>query len=190
MSAAALSRFFLTAVIGLAADLWTKSLAVSELKLPEGGSRTVDVIHGWLEFEFIQNPGAVFGIAPGKTTVFLIVSVIAVLFLTYLFSASAGKWFYQIILGMLMAGVLGNMYDRIEIGQVRDMIHALPGWRWPTGLVHALRHVISGMPDEVFPYIFNVADTLLCTGVGLMLLYSFFNSPEDEKVKRAATASA
>src|ERR1700761_8286668 len=123
-SPTALCRFFLTAVLGLAADLWTKNLAVSNLS----DGRVYDFIHGWLQFEFILNPGAVFGIAPGRTQAFLVVSVAAVIFLTYLFSSSGGRPIYQIILGMLMAGVLGNMYDRIAIGKVRDMIHALPGW--------------------------------------------------------------
>ena len=129
-SPAALARFFLTAIIGLGLDLWTKSLAVTQLD----GGRVVDFIHGWLQFEFIENPGAVFGIAPGQRMIFLMVSVAAVIFLTYLFAASSGKYFYQIILGLLLAGVLGNMYDRIEIGKVRDMIHMLPGWHWPDGL--------------------------------------------------------
>jgi len=177
-SPAALSRFFLTAALGLAADLWTKSLAVTEL----GGGRVVDFIHGWLQFEFTENPGAVFGIAPGKRVVFLIVSVLAVVFLTYLFSASSKRPFYQIILGMLLAGVLGNMYDRIEVGKVRDMIHMLPDWRWPD----SVHHVLKFLPDQVFPYIFNVADTLLCTGVALMLIYSFFNSPDEVEVKPGA----
>jgi signal peptidase II len=170
-SPAALARFFLTAAVGLSADLWTKNLAVTQLD----GGRVVEAIHGWLQFEFIENPGAVFGIAPGKRVVFLIVSVLAVVFLTYLFSSSSRRPFYQIILGLLLAGVLGNMYDRIEIGKVRDMIHMLPGWHWPQGV----RHVLRFMPDEVFPYIFNVADTLLCTGVGLMLIYSFINTSDE-----------
>jgi signal peptidase II len=170
-SPAALARFFLTAAVGLGADLWTKSLAVTNLD----DGRVVEVIHGWLQFEFIENPGAVFGIAPGKRMIFLAVSVAAVVFLTYLFSSSSRRPFYQIILGLLLAGVLGNMYDRIEIGKVRDMIHMLPGWHWPG----SIRHVLPFLPDELFPYIFNVADTLLCTGVGLMLIYSFFNSTDE-----------
>jgi signal peptidase II len=205
-SPAALARFFLVAAIGLTADLWTKSRAVSELSgVPSAeiihgwlgdaqltkdahpdGVKVVDFVHGWLQFEFIENPGAVFGIAPGKRMMFLVVSVLAVVFLTYLFSASGGKWYYQIILGMLLAGVLGNMYDRAsDAEKVRDMIHMLPGWHWPG----SVRHVLKFLPDEVFPYIFNVADTLLCTGVGLMLVYSFFNTP-DEKPAKLQTAKA
>ena len=198
-SPTALARFFLVAILGFTADLMTKSMAVAQIsgsppadlvhgvlgdlqvKDPTGagGGRVVDFIPGWLQFEFIQNPGAVFGIAPGKTTVFLIVSVLAIVFLTYLFSSSSKRPFYQIILGMLLAGVLGNMYDRIEVGRVRDMIHMLPGWHWPV----SIRHVLKFLPDEVFPYIFNVADTLLCTGVGLMLIYSFVNSPDEPVAK-------
>jgi signal peptidase II len=172
-SPAALARFFLTAAVGLGADLWTKSLAVTQLS---DRATPVQVIRGWLEFEYIENPGAVFGFAPGKRMIFLAVSVAALVFLTYLFSTSSRKPFYQFILGLLLAGVLGNMYDRIMIGQVRDMIHILPDWHWPAGV----RHVLKFLPEQgVFPYIFNVADTLLCTGVGLMLIYSFFN-PMDE----------
>ena len=212
-SPVALCRFFLVAAVGLTIDIWTKSLAVSQLsnvsdptKLTRGflgdvqlkplgphellpPCQIVDYIHGWLNFEFVQNPGAVFGFMPGKRVMFLIVSVVATGFLTYLFSASGRKWFYQIILGMLMAGVLGNMYDRgSEVGQVRDMIHALPGWYWPASVQHTLKF----LQPQVFPYVFNVADTLLCTGVGLMLIYSFFNPPEEAKEKkpRAKTAEA
>ena len=59
---------------------------------------------------------------------------------------------------MLLAGVLGNMFDRIRFGYVRDMIHALPMW------------------PRFFPWVFNIADSLLCVGVTLMLLYSFTQS--------------
>ena len=41
-------------------------------------------------------------------------------------SGRAGGGFYQLVLGVLLAGVLGNMYDRIAFGSVRDMIHAVP----------------------------------------------------------------
>ncbi len=183
-SPAALSRFFLTMFLGLGVDLWTKSLAESHLQ----GRDPMVAIPGWLQFEFLRNGGAVFGIAQGQRTWFLLISAAAVVFLTYLFTNSQKRPFYQIILGMLLAGVLGNMYDRIALSSVRDMIHMLPGWHWPP----AIRHVLRFLPDELFPYIFNVADSLLCVGVAFMLIYSFFNSPHEPSTNtgRAKTVEA
>ncbi|HSV13876.1 MAG TPA: signal peptidase II [Tepidisphaeraceae bacterium] len=152
---AAIARFAVTTAAGLSLDLWSKAQAVVHLK----NADPFDFIPGWLQFEYTENHGAVFGVAQGQRWVFLVVSFLALVFLTYLFSASGRRAFYQIILGMLLAGVLGNMYDRIAFGYVRDMIHALPMW------------------PHFFPWIFNVADSLLCVGVGLMLVYSFFHSP-------------
>ena len=170
-SPAALARFFLTCGIGLTADLYTKHLAADRL----GNGQLVVAIPDWLQFEFVRNPGAVFGIAPGQRWAFLVVSAAAIAFLTHLFAGSGRRWFYQLILGVLLAGVLGNMYDRIVYGSVRDMIHAVPGWHWPAGVHHALHF----LPIDVFPYIFNVADSLLCVGVGVMLVYSFVVAPAE-----------
>ena len=160
-SPAALARFILTTLAGLGLDLWTKAYAFSTLGGPvvlgEDGryhSRVYPFIPGWLEFTIITNKGAVFGIGQGRRWLFIGISAAAIAFLTYLFSASGRQRFYQFILGLLLAGVLGNMYDRVTLGYVRDMIFALP--RWP----------------KFFPYIFNVADVLLCCGVGLMILHS------------------
>jgi signal peptidase II len=152
---AAISRFVLTTALGFSLDLWSKALAVVHLK----NADAFDFIPGWLQFEYTENHGAVFGVAQGQRWVFLIVSAAALVFLTYLFANSGRRPFYQVILGMLLAGVLGNMYDRVAFGYVRDMIHALPMW------------------PHFFPWIFNIADSLLCVGVGLMLIYSFFHSP-------------
>ncbi|MGA3065975.1 MAG: signal peptidase II [Tepidisphaeraceae bacterium] len=156
----------MTAGAGVTLDLWTKwvafqKLAIQVVTLPNGQVRAFSesayqVIPGWLEFEVTANRGAVFGLGQGLRVLFILASLGAVLFLIYLFTLSEKKWGYQIILGMLLAGVLGNLYDRVRFGYVRDMIHALP--RWP----------------YLFPWIFNVADSLLCVGVGLMVLHSLF----------------
>ena len=184
-SPVAVTRFALTTVAGLGLDLYTKALAVEKLSPDPLYVPPYVAIRGWLQFEYVSNPGAVFGIAPGQRGVFLIVSVVAIGFLTYLFSGSGRRPIYQIILGLLLAGVLGNLYDRIRYAHVRDMIHALPGWKWPA----SIHDHLTFLPTEVFPYIFNVADSLLCVGVGLMLVYSFFNAP-DEKPRRSRSAAA
>jgi lipoprotein signal peptidase len=179
-SPAALARFFLTCAVGLAIDLSTKVYAANRLLIdpvyrrPDGRveapSDEYTFIPGWLHFHFTANQGAVFGIGQGQRTLFILVSLAAIVFLTYLFAASGKQRFYQVILGMLLAGVLGNMYDRIAFGYVRDMIYALPGWHWP-GWFHTF---LPMLPAEVFPWIFNVADMLLCTGVFLMIVNSAF----------------
>jgi len=61
----------------------------------------------------------------------------------------------------------GNLYDRVVFGYVRDMIYAFPNLHW-SDLWKALPQM------EVFPWIFNVADSLLCTGVGAMFVYTTF----------------
>src|SRR5436309_2936266 len=115
-SPAALLCFFGTAVAGIAADLWTKSAAVAHLKY----AAPVRLIPYLVRLEYTENHGAVFGIGQGQRPLFLIVSVAAIGFLVYLFSTSGRQRVYQVILGMLMAGVLGNMYDRLVYGFVRD----------------------------------------------------------------------
>jgi lipoprotein signal peptidase len=184
-SVPALLRFAGVAVVGLVLDLWTKSLAWDALRVGgpfqnEAGGRhyvdsnTVRAIPGGLHVQLTVNEGAVFGLGQGNQLFFIAVSVLAVGFLVWLFAHSARQRVYQIILGLLLAGVVGNMYDRLAHGYVRDMIYALPDRQWPgTWRVPLLNYPAS--PDrEVFPWIFNVADVLLCTGVGLMLVYTLF----------------
>jgi signal peptidase II len=183
--------FVLTAVIGLAVDLWTKSYSWNALAHGDPvrdsatghlrvDSDTVRALPGWLHFKVTVNEGAVFGLGQGNQTLFAIVSVFAIGCLTYFFATSGDRWFYQLILGMLLAGVLGNLYDRMVYGYVRDMLYALPGQTWPgTWTLPVVGY--PGPGRDVFPWIFNIADTLLCVGVGLLVVYSFFaHEPEAE----------
>jgi len=185
-SPAAVIVFLLITGIGLGVDLWSKSYAWRTLTYPgtlerdpasghlRVDSDTYTFLPGWLHFKVTVNEGAVFGLGQGNQTLFAIVSVAAILFLTYLFATSGRRWFYQLVLGMLLAGVLGNLYDRMVYKYVRDMLYMLPGRQWP------------GSNREIFPWIFNVADSLLCVGVALMVVYSFFaqeheHSPDAER---------
>jgi signal peptidase II len=168
----ALLLFFGTAALGVAADLTTKHLAVEHLQSDE---RVVHVIPHVVELTYTANHGAVFGLGQGQQALFLVVSVGAILFLLFLFLSSERARVYQFILGLLLAGVIGNMYDRLRFGYVRDMIHGLPNVYWPDWVVARLPQAWQpplGHPLEVFPWIFNVADSLLCVGVAAMLVYS------------------
>jgi signal peptidase II len=167
--------FFGTAVAGVVLDLWTKSLAVTHLKAAD----PVRLIPDWLHFTYTENQGAVFGLGQGQRWLFIAVSVGAIAFLVYLFALSGARRFYQVLLGMLVAGVIGNMYDRLVYGHVRDMIHALPGIYWPDWIARMLPASLAGA--GVFPWIFNVADSLLCVGVFLIVVYSLLHRPEEEQ---------
>lgn len=178
ISPAALACFLLTAAIGFGLDQWSKAEAVAKLseavQLDPGGEvtptgvRTQQFIPGVIEFTFTANHGAVFGMGQGQRALFVGVSLAAIVFIFYLFLSSGRQRIYQFILGMLLAGVLGNLYDRVKYGYVRDMIHAFPNW------------------PHAFPWIFNVADSLLCTGVFLMIVYSLFQHPEKAKQTQPA----
>lgn len=146
-----------TAAAGLALDLWTKKLADQLLQ----GAAPYQFIPGYLHFTSVENRGAVFGIGQGHRWWFVLVAIAALAFVGYLYRKAPRRWWYLATLGMLLAGILGNLYDRVFIGHVRDMIHALP--RWP----------------NFFPWVFNVADSLLCLSITILLASSFF-LPEKE----------
>lgn len=167
-------------VVGLAADLLTKHFAFEQLVTgwakdalghDQVISRVAQPIPRYLHFQAHLNYGAVFGIAQNQRLVFVVVSIGAIVLLGCLFARSHGQKLYQLLLGILFAGVLGNLYDRVVFGYVRDMIYALPGW-------------------DVFPWIFNIADSLLCTGVGGMILYTFWHGEQQHPAPQTPEPAA
>ena len=200
-SPAALARFLLTAVVGLTVDLWTKAYSWEALRTtgpwpadsggrPLVSSNVFEFIPGWLHFKVTINQGAVFGLGQGNRWLFVTVSILAIGFLSYLFATSGRQRFYQFVLGLLLAGVLGNMYDRVRFGYVRDMIYALPDRHMPGTWQVPLLNYPPGPDRELFPWIFNIADVLLCVGVGLMVVYSFFAPREKPESQEAEAPGA
>jgi lipoprotein signal peptidase len=82
------------------------------------------------------------------------------------------------------------MYDRLRLGYVRDMIHGLPGVFWPQWVVNLLPNSMlppsSSGRVEVFPWIFNIADSLLCVGVAAMILYSLISERHRKHMLKVA----
>jgi lipoprotein signal peptidase len=201
----AIVLFILACLVGLSVDLLTKWLAfdnestklVDSVVLNQArgrweatgtDERAVHVLPKLLEFHATVNEGAVFGLGQGKQLIFVAVSVLAIGFLVTLVSKTRSR-FEAVLLGCLLAGVLGNMYDRIRFGYVRDMILGLPGVHWQgTWTIPGLGY--PGSDRLVFPYIFNVADVLLVCGVAILLVRSFFMAEKPvEKKTTDATSS-
>lgn len=162
-------------ILGLAADLASKSLAFEHIApepvivrrervLSTGDPRALvprhqpkTIIPGVLDLTLVLNRGAVFGIGAGKRWLFVTFTAGAIILGLWMFGAwtKRGDWLAHISLGLLLAGGLGNLYDRLRFACVRDFIHPLPG--------------ITIASHEVWPYVSNVADALLIFGIiGLM----------------------
>lgn len=115
------------------------------------------LVPGVLSLKLTTNPGAVFGLGKGNRWFFVVVSVLAIGLISYLFLRSpARSTLLHLALALILAGALGNLYDRWFYGVVRDMLWLFPG----TGL---------------WPWIFNLADVSLVIGVGLIILLTLFH---------------
>ncbi len=149
-------------VLGLILDLWSKS-AIFEWLGQKPGS-IVTLIDGLLRLVIAENAGAAFGIATGQRYLLVTVSVIAlmVIFAVFLFSQTCRRSVH-VALGLFAAGICGNLYDRIfNDGLVRDFIDVVywPGKHWPA---------------------FNVADSMLCIGIGLVIVSGLFTEKSSRK---------
>ncbi len=102
-------RFWLPAVVVLWLDLWSKAWAFSTLP----SDRARSWIDGFVEFRRSLNDGAVFGSFTGYVGVFIVASFLALGFVFYLFARSH-RWHrsLHVALAMILAGALGNLYDR------------------------------------------------------------------------------
>lgn len=116
-SGGAVALFLLVAVGGLSLDLWSKHWAFHTLR--QNGHRIV--IPHVLEFQTMFNKGALFGIGGGQTSLFLAASFLALVLVSWMFVRSdARRWLMHIALAGILAGALGNMYDRINV-QLRQI---------------------------------------------------------------------
>ena len=104
--------FWIIGGAALVLDLWSKDWVFTKLKPSE--IRTV--IPGIIDFTYSLNAGAVFGSFTGHTEVFILASLFALGFVFYLFAHSGRRQrALHVALAMILAGALGNLYDRAFI---------------------------------------------------------------------------
>lgn len=150
-------QIFSLIIILILADQLTKLWALAELR----GSEGISVITGIFELQYLENRGAAFGILQNHKVLFLLITVLAAVLLTYIYARIPDDKKYiplRICYVLLMAGAFGNMIDRAFRGYVVDFFY-------------------FKLID--FP-IFNVADIYVTvTMVLLMGLILFYYKEED-----------
>ena len=137
-------------------DQVTKAWGARELRL--GGDRSV--IAGFLNFAYAQNTGVAFSMLDdhgemGRWGLSAVAFVAATLVLYFFWRTPRTDDRMLGALALLLAGIAGNVTDRLRLGYVIDFIDVQFGsWHYPT---------------------FNIADAAICIGAGLMIIDLFYS---------------
>ncbi len=140
-------------------DQVSKLLAIAHLK---GGDSFV-IIDKVLRFTYVENRGAAFGMLDDKRWIFLVLSTVGIAaMIVFLFKFAKGNKLLSTALAFVIGGGIGNMIDRIFLGFVVDFIdfYAFP---------------------KVWMWVFNIADSFVCVGAGLVILYILLDTVKEVK---------
>jgi signal peptidase II len=86
----------------------------------------VDVL-GPLGFTLVHNRGVAFGLASGGGAVLIAFTVVALVFVGVLFARNPTRPWMWVAFGMLAGGAIGNLVDRVRLGEVTDYVDVF-GW--------------------------------------------------------------
>ena len=97
---------------------------------------------------YVLNPGAAFGLMSGQTWILITTAVVVIGGVLYAQRKLVNApLVMRLALGMIAGGALGNLYDRVKWGLVVDYLDF-----------------------RVWPFVFNLADSMIVIGVGFLLL--------------------
>ena len=158
------TRWFGLAVLVIVLDYLTKVAVLASFS--PGESR---VLMPFFNLVLVFNKGAAFSFlasAQGwQTLFFAAIAVVASVVVSFLIYKNPDKHLFCCGLAFILGGALGNLYDRIAYGHVVDFLdfHAM-GWHWPA---------------------FNVADSAITVGAGILIVESFLHR-ETESLEKSA----
>jgi signal peptidase II len=165
-------------VLGVAIDLGTKSWIFGRLGITaprmHGDADPIVIVPGIFGLTTSLNEGALFGMGQRMTPLFAVLSLLAICGIGYwlVFGGAGRDGWLVVALAFILAGILGNLYDRL----------GLPGLTWPnwpglearTGLgVYAVRdwlHFQIAAISFDWP-VFNLADSLLVAGAMMLFIH-------------------
>jgi signal peptidase II len=166
-----LRLFVVTFLLAYPLDQLSKWLVSSRFYYGE----SVEVIPGFFDLTYVRNPGGAFSLfASGPEAVrmafFIGAGAVAVGLLLVLYRRlESNALLASAALGTILGGALGNLTDRIRIGEVIDFLDFhVAGYTWPT---------------------FNIADSCIVIGV-TFLIFEIFMTGEEADEDDVPTASA
>ncbi|MGH3030086.1 MAG: signal peptidase II [Gaiellaceae bacterium] len=145
------------AFAAILADQITKGIVASQLELG-------DSVHlvGPLSIRHVRNPGIAFGLFSSWATAVTILTACAIAWMVFYFARSGARHpVLPVALGLLIGGSLANLIDRIRLGHVTDFLDLR---FWPA---------------------FNLADTFIVVGVGILLVV-LVSAERQPRVRRTA----
>ena len=147
-------RILVIGLVTLALDQLTKWIVVQKIPGPSyGADAPIVVIDGFFELVHYGNTGAAWSMFSGNNFWLAIFSMFALVFLwIYRRHFGVETALGQVALGLMLGGVAGNLIDRVVHHHVVDFLQFYIPFRFPA---------------------FNIADSGICVGVGLMFLLSF-----------------
>lgn len=136
------------------------------------------IIEGILRFKYSENRGAAFGSFDEQRWVFMIASIVGIIGMSiYLFKFSPKSKLACTALSMIVGGGIGNMIDRT----------------FRTGEIYEGEKVVVDFIDfypfpDLWNAIFNVADSFVCVGAALLILWCIISTVQETKAEKLAKA--
>ncbi|MBU2563197.1 MAG: signal peptidase II [Actinobacteria bacterium] len=135
--------FLISAVCVLILDQVTKYIIIEKLPI----SSEIEVIRGFFYITHLKNTGAAFGLFQDSTRTLTIISFVAIVLIIILkIMLKLNYAFYNVSLGFILGGALGNLIDRYFVGEVTDFLNFT---FWP---------------------VFNIADSFIIIGFCLIII--------------------
>src|SRR6266403_3152672 len=148
-------RIAAIALLVVAFDQLTKQIVVRFL----GYGQDKVIVDGFFKFVHWGNTGAAWSLFRGNNYLLALVAILAVVVLYFSrHHFDARTLLGQVAFGLICGGIVGNLIDRLWAGHVIDFIYF---------------YVIQRSGAELGFPAFNVADSAICTGVGLVFLITW-----------------
>ena len=186
--------FLAIAAVGFGADLATKHWIFDKLGLP-GRQDVWWIVPDVFGFQTSLNQGALFGIGQGQIPLFVGLSFVALFGVCWwVWSDVSNSRYLATTLGLIAAGILGNLWDRCGLHGMKWTAFDVEVWNQPPESlgqpVYAVRDwILVMLGDYPWPN-FNIADSCLVCGAILIGCYALFAPNPAKKLVENAEAES